>query len=60
MMATVAPSIRGRGCGICRDKPWARQCLKCRERRGDFKTVSVGVSYGGGQTVCFLGFPKLV
>ena len=58
VMATVAPTIRARGCGICRGKDWVKQCRKCRERRGDFKAISVGVSYGGGQIVrtCFLLF----
>ena len=50
-MSIVAPTIRARGCGNCRDQDWVKQCRKCRERRGDFKAISVGVSYGGGQTV---------
>ena len=54
VMAEVAPSIRGRGCSGCRSKSWASQCRACRERRGDFKAISVGVSYGGGQTVRLL------
>ena len=54
VMASVAPSIRARGCSSCRNKAWTEQCQKCRERRGDFKAISVGVSYGGGQTVWVL------
>lgn len=58
VMAAVAPTIRSRGCGVCRGRSWAEQCRKCRERRGDFKAISVGVSYGGGQTVRTF-FPSL-
>lgn len=58
-MAEVAPSIRGRGCGACRGKTWTAQCRPCRERRGDFKAISIGVSYGGGQTVSVSPLPHL-
>ena len=38
-------------CRNCRDADWADCCPKCRNRRGDYKSLTVGVSHGGGQPV---------
>ena len=47
----TAPTVKVRKCAPCQSKAWENQCGRCRERRGDFKTLSIGISYGGGQTV---------
>ena len=51
LLNATAPGVKTRKCGPCKDRGWDDQCRKCRERRGNFKTLSVGISYGGGQTV---------
>ena len=42
-------------CNACMSKKPEDFCKKCKNRRGDFRAMSVGFSYGGGQTVrvCF-------
>ena len=51
LLNATAPGVKTRKCGPCKDLGWDDQCRKCRERHGRFKTLSVGISYGGGQTV---------
>lgn len=48
-MTTAAGRITLRMCGNCRNKGWDERCSKCRNRRGDFKSVTAGISYGNGQ-----------
>lgn len=58
LLHATGPRVRARQCGPCKGKDWDNQCRKCRERRGKFKTLSVGISYGGGQTVGHICPPK--
>ena len=51
LLKATAPSVKIRKCAPCKNRAWDDQCRKCRERRGNFKTLSIGISYGGGQTV---------
>ena len=51
LLDVTAPTVKARTCGPCKDKVWDDQCRKCRQRRGKFSTLSIGISYGGGQTV---------
>ena len=41
-------------CNPCKKKRPEDYCKGCLNRRGDFKAMSVGLSYGGGQTVGLL------
>ena len=38
-------------CNPCKGKNSSEYCKPCTNRRGDFRALSFGVSYGGGQTV---------
>lgn len=47
-------------CPSCKGKPWRAWCERCVNRRGDYKSASVGLSYGGGQGVCLFPFSRRV
>ena len=38
-------------CESCRTKSPDEHCKACSNRRGDFRAVSFGLSFGGGQSV---------
>lgn len=38
-------------CGPCEKKSWKKRCKKCMNRRGEYRAISVGLSFGGGQGV---------
>ena len=54
LLNVTALTVKARTCGPCKDKAWDDQCRRCRQRCGKFSTLSVGISYGGGQTVSSL------
>lgn len=41
-------------CKKCDRKPWQewKDCKTYKNRRGDYKAISVGLSHGNGHTVC--------
>ncbi|KAF7793621.1 hypothetical protein EIP86_004735 [Pleurotus ostreatoroseus] len=50
VLTKAESEVRTSTCAKCKGHSWEERCPKCRNRRGDFKSLTVGVSYGGGQT----------
>ncbi|KAF7797720.1 hypothetical protein EIP86_008920 [Pleurotus ostreatoroseus] len=49
VLAKAAEEVKITVCKNCRGQSWEERCAKCRNRRGDFKSLTAGVSFGGGQ-----------
>ncbi len=51
----TASQETARLCGKCVGKSWEqwKDCGTCNNRRGDYKAISVGLSYGNGHCVCY-------
>lgn len=43
-------------CGNCGDKAHDKKCKDCKKARGDYQSISVGLSLGSGSVVCLLRF----
>lgn len=41
-------------CEACKKKDPSQYCKQCLNRRGDFRALSFGLSFGGGQKVTLL------
>lgn len=50
-LAQAESEVKTTYCKDCNGPLWDDRCAKCRNRRGDFKHLNVGVSFGGGQQV---------
>ncbi|KAF7797239.1 hypothetical protein EIP86_008431 [Pleurotus ostreatoroseus] len=49
LFAEAEAEVRTTTCKNCEGPLWAERCSKCRNRRGDFKVINIGTSFGGGQ-----------
>lgn len=54
VLVQAEAEVRTTTCKTCKGPAWKDRCADCRNWRGDFKCLNVGVSFGNGRTVSFL------